>query len=177
MLIKRHNVVVGCTPDDGGVGGDAAIDAPSDAMTDAGIDAGDAGLGDAGVDDGGMPDASTCTTIPGDAVTLIVQPHVSSGLDGTRFAVLIVTPARPIVELQSDVFTDLARVTAPRIEERIVEVPDSSMGTVCSSGCESSNNEGCGGGYGDDGTWWDPPGVSDAGLGDGGLIEETIGPY
>jgi len=189
LLIKRHNAVVGCTPDDGGVSGDAAVDsaivtgdagtddAGTDATIDAAIDAGpsDAGVGDGGIGDADVPDASTCTMIPGDAVTMIVQPHVATGLDGTRFAVLLVTPARPIVELQGDVFSNLARVTAPLIDTEIVEVEDPAMGQVC-SGCGSSNSDGCGGDYGDD-TWWTPPGVGDAGLGDGGLVEEMLGPY
>ncbi|HEY5922640.1 MAG TPA: hypothetical protein VIV11_13255, partial [Kofleriaceae bacterium] len=56
LLIKRHNVVVGCSPGDAGMVGDAAIDA---SFADAGPgDAGvDASPGDAGVADAGMPDA------------------------------------------------------------------------------------------------------------------------
>lgn len=181
LLIKRKDVVVGCTPGDAGMGGDAAIDAgdagPPDAgPTDAGVtDAGtgDGGLDDAGID-GGMPDAGSCTMIPGDAVTMVLQPHVTASTDGTRFAVLLVTPERPIVELTSHVFGTLARVTKPRIEHRTVEVPDPSLGKVCSSGCES-NNDGCGS-WPEDNSW-DPPGLGDAGLGDGGLVEEMIGPY
>lgn len=181
LLIKRKDVVVGCTPGDAGMGGDAAIDAgdagPPDAgPTDAGVtDAGtgDGGLDDAGID-GGMPDAGSCTMIPGDAVTMVLQPHVTASTDGTRFAVLLVTPERPIVELTSHVFGTLARVTKPRIEHRTVEVPDPSLGKVCSSGCES-NNDGCGS-WPEDNSW-DPPGIGDAGLGDGGLVEEMIGPY
>src|ERR1044071_4577585 len=104
--------------------GDAATDAVLDGpVPDASIDAGptDAGVDDGGVGDGGTPDASTCEMIPGDAVTLVVQPQVLGGFDAnmTRFAILLVTPERPIVELQGDVFGDLARVTAPKIEERI----------------------------------------------------------
>jgi hypothetical protein len=185
LLVKRQNVTVGCTPPpgDAGVPGDATIDAVFDSgIADAGVDAGpaDAGLTDAGAGDAGMPDAGTCTTILGDAVTMIVQPHVSAGTDGTRFAVLLVTPERPIVELAGgNVLRDLARISAPRIEYKTVEVPDRSMGEVCASGCgepRESESGGCGGDWGS-GESWNPPGIGDAGLGDGGLVEEMLGPY
>lgn len=177
LLIKRHDVVIGCTPGDAGVMDDAAIDDAADAPADA-ADAGvaDGGLADGGLADAGMPDAGTCTTIPGDAITMIVQPHVSASVDGTRFAVLLVTPARPVVELQSQVFEPLEQLTAPLIETQTVEVPDESLGTRC------ADVEACGGGGGGcDGDWgggsWSPPGLGDADLGDGGLVEETLGPY
>lgn len=189
LLIKRRDVVVGCTSGDAGVGGDAASDAvaadagldggPSDAgIADASI--GDAGTGDAGTGDAGMPDAGTCTMIPGDAVTMIVQPHISTSNDGTRFAVLLVTPARPIVELQGPIFDELATRTAPLIQTEIVEIKDPVYGTVCEEpepvACGGGGG-GCGGDWGNGGDWWDPPGIGDAGLGDGGLVEEMIGPY
>lgn len=181
LLVKRQNVTIGCTGD-GGTGGDAAIDAPSGdgGIADAGVPDGgvpDGGVADGGVaDDGGVPDAGACEMIPGDAITMIVQPHVSISADGTRFAVLLVTPARPLVEIKSNVFEQLAYVTAPKTQTNRVEVPDQSLGTRCES--IDLGGGGCGGGgsYSDDPPW-DPPGISDAGLGDGRVIEETIGPY
>ncbi|HEX5060225.1 MAG TPA: DUF2330 domain-containing protein [Kofleriaceae bacterium] len=184
LLIKRKDVMVGCSPGDAGVDMDAASDAPDGdaaigdaALDDAGVS--DAGIGDAGVDDAGV-DASTCTMISGDAVTLVVQPHVSTSADGTRFAVLLVTPDRPIVELAGDVFSSLAQTTAPRIDIHTVEVPDPALGQQCAtyeSGCGGGESDGCGGDFGDDGSSWTPPKIGDAGLGDGGLVQEMIGPY
>lgn len=171
LFIKRQDVTVGCTPGDAGPSDDAAIDAPGDADTG---DANDGGLADAGVDDAGVPDAGTCTSIH-DAITMVVQPHVSTTADGTRFAILLVTPERPVVELSANVFHDLAVATAPRVEIETIEVPDKSLGTKC-----ATYSVGCGGGYShsvDAGTTWYPPSFGDAGLGDGGLVEETIGPY
>lgn len=183
LLIKRTDVVVGCTPGDGGMGGDAAVDAGDAGPPDAGLDAGlpDAGPMDAGVtdapSDGAMPDAGTCTMIPGDAVTMIVQPNVATSVDGTRFAVLLVTPARPIVELQPGIFDELATLTAPIIERRTVEVPDPAYGTECAGWEYSGGGCGGGGGGGGDNPSWTPPPIRDAALGDGAVIEETIGPY
>src|SRR5512139_948013 len=76
LLIKRHDVTIGCTPGDAGTIADAATDAPDPPP--------DAATADAGLPDGGMPDAGTCEMIAGDAVTMIVQPEVSTGADGTR---------------------------------------------------------------------------------------------
>jgi hypothetical protein len=182
LLIKRHNVVVGCTPGDAGVFGDAAVDAFVDdaALPDAAtIDAGapDAGIDpDGGVSDSGISDAGTdgCTMIPGDAVTMVLQPHVTTTTDGVRFAVLLVTPARPIIELTANPFVDLARETARQTIYQTIEIPDESLGTRC-----AAYGGGCGS-YGssvDAGASWTPPGLGDGGLGDGGLVEETIGPY
>lgn len=176
LLVKRQNVTIGCTGD-GGVIGDAAID---DAIDDAAVDAApDGGAADAGIDDGGVPDAGTdggvCEMIPGDAVTMIVQPRVSVSADGTRFAVLLVTPQRPLVEVKSHVFEPLAAVSAPVTQVKRVEVPDKSLGTQCAP---LYSGGGCGGGdWGDDGSGYDPPPIGDARLGDGAIVEETVGPY
>jgi hypothetical protein len=171
LLIKRQNVMVGCTPGDAGVPGDAAID---------GGDAGaDAGLVDAGVGDAGVPDAggSECMPIMGDAVTLVIKPRVTTTSEGARFAVLLVTPKRPIVEVQADMFGYLAELTAPKTVTKIVEVPDRSLGEVCAGCASNSNDDGCGGDFGSDTPSWDPPGIGDASLGDGALVEEMVGPY
>src|SRR5881394_3611074 len=106
LLVKRHDVVIGdgCEPGpDAGVG-DGGVDAP---------DATDAGPSDAGVGDGGMPDADAgCQVFPGDAVTLTVQPRFSELTTGTRFALLMVTPSPPAVQIESSsVFDDVAAVT------------------------------------------------------------------
>jgi hypothetical protein len=170
LLIKRHDVVIGCTAGDAGTIGDAAIDA----------DPGDGGIDDGGIDDAGVPDAGTtdagaCETIPGDAITMIVQPHVTIGADGSRFAVLLVTPQRPVLELQSHVFEPLAAITAPITHINRIEVPDQSLGRVCESW---GGGGGCGGGdWGGGGGGDHPPPLGDASLGDGAIIEETLGPY
>jgi len=165
LLIKRANVVVG----DGCGGSDAGVDA---GVGDAGtIDAPD----DAGPTDAGVPDAPGCTTIPGDAITMVVQPRFMTDPQGMRFAVLFVTPTRPVVETKSSyLFEDLASVTAPKIEIHKTYVEDPAYGKECgstgcgaeqeSSGCEATPS-------------WEPPSLGDGGLGDGGLVVETIGPY
>lgn len=178
LMIKRTNVVVGdgCHGDPGrrDAGVDAGTDAPT---TDAPDDAGpsDAGVPDA-MNDGGTPDAG-CTVIPGDAITLVVQPRFMTHPQGMRFALLFVTPSRPIVETKSSyLFEELATVTAPKIEVHTRVVEDPYLGKECgstgcgapseqeSSGCEASPS-------------WNPPSLGDGGLGDGGLVVETIGPY
>jgi hypothetical protein len=176
LMIKRTNIVVGdgCNEDPGGR--DAGVD---DSPPFIGPD--DAGPSDAGVPDapgdGGSPDAG-CTSIPGDAITLVVQPRFMTNPQGMRFALLFVTPARPIVETKSSyLFGDLANVTAPKVEVHTRRVEDPYLGKQCgstagcgapaeqeSSGCETTGT-------------WDPPSFGDGGLGDGGLIVETIGPY
>jgi hypothetical protein len=108
---------------------------------------------------------------------MIVQPHVYASADGTRFAVLLVTPRRPLVELAGDVFSGLAQASAPRIETHTVEVQDPVYGQTCSDGCGGDDSGGgCDGDYGS-GSTWTPPSIHDAGLGDGAVVSETIGPY
>jgi hypothetical protein len=176
LLVKRHDVVIGdgCEPgvdagvDDGGVAD--APDAP---------DAPDAGPNDAGVGDGGMPDADAdvdagCEVIPGDAVTLTVQPRFSELTSGARFALLMVTPARPIVQVEDRyVFEDLAAVTATKVVVHETEIEDPTMGKQCSGGCGPA--------YApvDDPPSYTPPGLRDAGLGDtdGGYTVDVVGPY
>lgn len=170
LMIKRTNVVVGdgCTGSDAGVGDGGMPDAP-DAMLDAGVS-------DAGVGDAGTPDAG-CTTIPGDAITLVVQPRFMTDPQGMKFALLFVTPARPIVETKSSyLFEELASVTAPKIEVHTRRVEDPYLGKQCgSTGCGPAAEEDSGGC--ESSATWDPPPLGDGGLGDGGLVVETIGPY
>lgn len=172
LLVQRRDVTVG-----NGCGGDAG---PDGGVPDGGADAGpiDGGPIDAGVDagmDGGGSDAG-CTSIPGDAITMMVQPRFSRVDGGARFAILMVTPARPIVETESAyVFSDLAVVTAPRIEVHETRIEDPSYGSRCELG--SSGGGGCGFGASEPEPSWDPPPLGDGGLGDGGLTVDTIGPY
>ena len=169
LMIKRTNVVVGdgCVQDPG-IRDAGVADAPDDSVL---IDAGtDAGAGDAGTPDAG------CTSIPGDAITLVVQPRFTTDPQGMRFALLFVTPSRPIVETKSSyLFEDLAIVTAPKIEVHTRRVEDPDLGKQCSSGCGYQDEEESGGC--ESGASWDPPLFGDGGLGDGGLVVETIGPY
>lgn len=168
LLIKRTNVVVGdgCSGTDAGVDAGTGIDAPPDAPSI-----------DAGPSDAGVPDAPGCTTISGDAITMVVQPRFVTDPQGMKFALLFVTPRRPIVETKSSyLFEQLAIVTAPRVIVDTRYVEDPSLGTEC-----GSTSAGCGGGGGGGGCAapgnWEPPGIGDGGLGDGGLVVETIGPY
>ena len=169
LLVKRQDVVIGegCSGMDAGVG-DGGVDAP---------DASDAGPEDAGVDDGGVPDAGAdagCETIPGDAVTLVVQPRFSQLTTGARFALLMVTPARPIVEIhQHGVFAELDTVTRPQVIVHETEVEDPSLGKQCGGGCGFAAST-----Y-EEPPSYTPPGLGDGGLGDldGGYTVDTIGPY
>lgn len=179
LFIKRQQVVDDCAtgPLDAGV--------PDAGPTDGG--ASDAGMmGDAGLDDAGTPDADagSCTGEVVDAITMVVQPDVVEAVPGARFAMLYVTPSRPIVELTQPVFGRLETLTAPRVEYEEVEVEDPSLGTQC-PGCGGDSNYeggGCGGGTSYD---FDPPGFGgyddllvDAGApSDGGPGTEMIGPY
>lgn len=168
LLIKRHDVVIGDACDPGMQ--DAGVDASPDA-------ADDAGPADAGVGDAGMPDAG-CETIAGDAVTLMMQPRFSRvTTSGARFALLLVTPARPIIETKpSTVFEDLASVTAPEVRIHETKVPDPALGTRCGP---SGGGGGCGFSAAEPDPSWTPPGLGDAGLGDtdGGFTVDTVGPY
>ena len=69
---------------------------------------------------------------------MIVQPKFTLSTSGSTFALLYVTPAPPVMRLESPTtFEDLAAATAPNIETQIVEIPDPALGTKCA---------GCGGG-------------------------------
>lgn len=164
LLIKRHDVVVGdgcpgnTPPSDAGVPDDAGVPP----------------------DDAGVPPDAGCEAITGDAVTLMVQPRFSEVTTGARFALLMVTPARPVVETQSAwLFDQLAEVTATRVRVHETKVADPAYGTVCDGGYDGT---GCGGAYAPiepDDPSWTPPGLGDAGLGDrdAGYTVDTIGPY
>ncbi len=165
LLVKRYGVFVGCEPGpDAGVG-DAGVDAPPDAADDA------------GVTDGGMPDADAgCESIPGDAVTLTVQPRFSQLTSGTRFALLMVTPSRPLVQIEDPyVFENLAQVTATQVIVHETKVEDPTMGKACGS------TGGCGPSYEPrpEPPSYDPPGLNDGGLGDpdAGYSVDVVGPY
>ncbi len=188
LVLKRHDIRVGngCGMDAGV--GDGSMDA-NDAIDAMGTT--DAGPTDAGVDgptdaatDGGVSDAADgpvgdpCEHIPGDAITLVMQPHFSQLTTGARFAILMVTPSRPVIETTSPyLFDTLADASKPVIREIQKEVPDPTLGKVCSR----YDGGGCGGGpsYIDD-PYWDPPSFGgDGGLGesDGGYTLDQIGPY
>lgn len=184
LMIKRTNVVVGdgCNGGDAGVG-DGGVDAPDDgAMVDAGtVDAPDDAStidasGDGGLTDAGVPDAG-CMTIPGDAITLVVQPRFMTDPQGLKFALLFVTPRRPIVETKSSyLFEELGYVTQPRVEYKTTYVDDPRLGTEC-RGYAPSGGCGFGGEPYEPSPSWNPPTFGDGGIGDGGLVVETIGPY
>lgn len=170
VLVKRHHVEVGCGSDGGVLDAGVPEDAPD---PDAGIPP------DAGVpDDGGIPpDAGSDCTILDDAITMLVQPRVSNHVPGgMHFAMLFVTPSRPIVEAKEGAFDMLDAATAAEVVETEVEVEDPSLGQEC-AGCGSTrttSSGGCGGGY--QSPSWQPPGV-DGTDNDGGVVLETVGPY
>jgi hypothetical protein len=161
LLVQRKNVSIGCAPT-GDAGVDAGVDAPSDAP-DAGPDAGT---------DAGVPDPG-CTPITGDAVSLIVRPRFAGDPNGARFALLFVTPNRPVVEITTDPFFELQDLTQTKVNIEIREVPDPSLGEACDLG----GNGGCGFSLGEPSPSFDPPDLGDGGFGDGPPGIETVGPY
>ncbi|MFN0253542.1 MAG: DUF2330 domain-containing protein [Kofleriaceae bacterium] len=179
LVLKRQDIRVGngCTPPDAGVGmdgggrDDGGIDGAYDAAIDGAVDAGV----DAGVDDAGIDAGDPCDHIPGDAITLVMQPRFSQLTTGARFAILMVTPSRPVVETTPSVFESLANVSAPVIREIEKEVPDPALGTVC----RTYPTAGCGGGPSFEDPYWEPPVIGDGGLGelDGGYSLDDVGPY
>lgn len=156
LLIQRTNANLGCAPPDAGV--DAGVDAGLDAGLDAGVDA-------------GPPDAG-CEPIVGDAVTMVLRPRFETSAIGARFALLFVTPSRPIVEVVDDPFPALAALTAPKTEVHITEIPDPALGERCRPA-----GGGCGLGAAPISPTFDPPDLGDAGQGDGNPVVEPVGPY
>lgn len=110
----------------------------------------------------------------GDTITMAVQPRFTTSSPGTSFAVLLATPAPPLYATETSyLFESLAAATATRIEERLVEVEDPSLGSRCEIyGCGGQPADGCGGG-----SQWITPGVPDATFGDGAVDVIPIGPY
>lgn len=153
LLIQRPFANLGCAPDD--------------PPPDAGTDAGDAGPADAGIPD--APDAG-CEPIYGDAVSMVMRPRFATNAIGAKFAVLFVTPSRPIVETVPDPFPELSALTAPKTEIHITKIPDPALGEAC-------DQQGCGFAASEPEPVFDPPDVGDAGLGDGAVAVETVGPY
>ncbi len=139
------------------------------------------GGGDAGVPDAGVPGASDagCEPVYGDAISMFLQPRFSTGPDGARFALLVVTPGPAAVRTEpSDTFTELAALTATEVLVEEVVIEDPALGTACGArACgeaSSTDSSGCGG-YDPD---WRPP-DDDPELpgGDAGVAPEMIGSY
>jgi hypothetical protein len=129
--------------------------------------------GDGGVPDAGIPDAGT--TMCGDSVMMVVQPRFTIASRGSTFALLYVTPAPPVMRLESpNTFDDLATLTAPDIDTQIVEIPDPALGTRC-PGCGGGGDYNGGGCSFESNPSWDPP--SGGGSGIGGSTIQTVGPY
>ena len=180
LFVKRRNVVVGenCPPGDAGVDA-GSLDAmlPDAALLDAALPdaaSGDGGLGDGGVSDTGLDGGTGCTTTLPDAVSMIVRPRVTTTTAGARFAIFYVTPARPFVGTTTDVFYQLADLTAPLIRHETVEIEDRRL--ACEDGCGGGPYGGCDYSY-DGGDYWEPPGAGSGDFGDGGLVVEMAGPY
>lgn len=121
---------------------------PDAGPPDAGVP--DAGVPDAGVDDAGMGDAGMppCSTVYGDAITMVVQPRFYAGEGGARFALLMATPVAPVVELAAtDTFDRLRIGTAPVLTTTTTYVEDSSLGYQCEDpkfgggGCNGSTSQ------------------------------------
>jgi len=178
LMIKRVaqvGEVCDSGPDGGVPDGGVPDGGISDAMLpDAGVDP-DGGVDpDAGVaPDAGMDAGPMCVPVDGSVITLVVQPRFTTAMGGTRFALLFVTPARPVVQTHDPfVFDELAEVTKPRVEVNRIEVEDPQLGEACDiGGCAPATYE--------PPPSWDTT-FTDAGVptdGGGEPTIETIGPY
>ncbi len=113
-------------------------DPPADAGAGSDAGAGDAGPADAGMADAGPADAGPdagwpCQPIEGDAITMVVQPRFQIGADGAAFALLMVTPSPPVIQLAApSLFRDLALATAPEPVVVPNYIEDASLGYQCS---------------------------------------------
>lgn len=176
LFVHRANTCLpdGGLPDAGSDGGGALPDAyvPPDAAM-AFAPPPEAAVPDAGPsDDGGVPDAGT--TMCGDSVMMVVQPRFTLTPRGSRFALLYVTPAPPVMRLEAPAtFDDLAAATAPDVDTQIVEIPDPALGSRC-AGCVDDSSSGGGCDY-QSNPAWSPPGSLDGGV--GGSTIQTVGPY
>lgn len=147
LIIKHRDVVVGedcpAVPDGGVRDAGSVVDAGADAGPDASPDA---GPGDAADPDAGPPPQSPeCMEIVGDAITIVTQPRFRTGADGSHFALLMVTPQRPIITIEDqDLFKQLAIETAPRVDEIPRYVEDESLGYQCNDPKWNSEPVGCG---------------------------------
>jgi hypothetical protein len=170
LFIRRSNVVIGCpTPPDGPPAPDADPDAPDAGPPDAAPP--DAGPPDAGPspDAGPTPDAGDCGDNPVSAVTMVVQPRFSITTTGARFAVLLVTPSDPLVEVEDPwLFAQLTDLTATQVEYEKVEVEDPALGERC-----FDSGSGCGALDLDSDPYWDPPDIDP----DQTQPIVTVGPY
>jgi hypothetical protein len=165
LVARRTGVVVGETCPE------PAPDVDAGVVVDAGVPPSDAG----------------CDPVYGDVTSMVVQPRFRIGDDGASFALLMVTPAPPVIALEdSALFSQLATFTAPTVVVEQVEVEDEALGYQCydphyggSYGGGSSGGCGMGGGYyasdDDDGYSYGDAGYTPPG--DGGVALETIGAY
>ncbi len=115
--------------------------------------------------DASTADASPCDTRYGDTVTMTVQPRFSTGSGGARFALLMVTPGNPLVQLEgTGFFTTLDEMTKPAVvyEDTIIETP--TLGNQCEDPKYPAYEYCQGGGSGGGGGWDD----SGSGMGCGG---------
>lgn len=176
LFVERTNWPIGldCSAPpapDAGPSDDAGT--PDAGVPDAGTD--DAGAGDG---DGGTPDAGpSCATIYGDAITMVVQPRFFAGEGGSHFALLMVTPAAPVVELAAANTFDRLRAGTVAIETTTTTyVEDSSLGYQCHDPAFSGG--GCGGSsYSDYPSPQDPVWPTDARPPGDETELQTVGPY
>ena len=154
LMVFRHGVPVGqnCPPappnmSGGGGDADAGMSGGDDAMPPDPADL--SGLDDLSVpsdDMQSLPPADLgCQDRLGDAITMVVQPQFSIGPRGSRFAMLMVTPALPTVSLApKTLFHDLAATTAPKVDYVDTYVEDPSLGYKCN---DPKSGGGCGGDF------------------------------
>jgi len=185
LIIKRQNVSIGCP---------SVPEFPDAAVPDASVSEDASGIAIPPPADAGV-DATTCVSRFADTISMVVQPAFSTGAEGSRFALLMVTPSPPIVTLAPDnTFTDLFARTGPMTVYEDVVIEDPTLGQQCTDPKWNSGNDtgggsgssGGGGGCASGGSEWYDPNMPDdtvfpdAGVpsGDGGGVTiRTIGAY
>ncbi|MBL4632646.1 MAG: DUF2330 domain-containing protein, partial [Kofleriaceae bacterium] len=111
---------------------------------------------------------------------MVVRPEFVIGTEGSRFALLMVTPSWPLVAVaDKDIFDDLARATSPEVVVVDRYVEDLSLGYQCHDPAFSSSGSsgGCGDFSTSGGGGWQRPEPDDLPTDTEDPIVETIGAY
>lgn len=168
LLIQYSDAVIQTCPDDIADGGladsgtfDGGFQGADAGNLDGGFQGNDGGSSDGGLDAGTDMDAGTedpaCESLRGEAITMVVRPEFALGAEGSRFALLMVTPSWPLVAVaDNEIFDDLAQATGPELLIVDREIEDVSLGYQCHDP-QFSSSGGCGAVTSTEGSNWQPP--------------------
>lgn len=154
LFALRRDVPVGCG---------AAADAGVPVLADGGVP-GDAGAGDAG---------APCAPRLANVVSMAVQPKLSIGSDGARFALIMATPRPPLVELAPEtLFSSLAQQTKPYVIRDTRYIEDPALGYQCQDPKWDTDESAGGCGMSSREPTWEPPPPDEIPEIDAGLPDE-----